>query len=230
MEIGDKIECMECGLPFLVFRKINPLVCRECVAQQKAILKAEKQKANPRKKKSAWSIGMPAFSGRSWQELEDIWPRHIRLASEAHKIISGISPALFAMNQDLKKRGIKLRSDELWRLFWIQRCEEAKENVGTDTYTIGKPHRWNLKLYYLKQSPLMRQGLIEWFPPRPGPALKLVRVTALGKDILKTFIYYIEQAHRDVKQMVKDQPASGQERANRYLSTYCFNWTELEDL
>lgn len=175
---------------------------------------------------------MPEFSGRTWKDLEDIWPRHVRVASEALKIIACISPALHALKRDLKKRGITLNSTNLWILFWIQRCEEAKENVATETYPIGKPHHWNLKLYYIKQSPLMRKGLIEWLPITwsPGERVKLVRVTALGKDILKTFIHYIEQAHRDIKMMAADQPAENAAKVQRYLSRFCFNWTELEDL
>lgn len=178
-----------------------------------------------RKKKSAHAVGMPEFSGRTWGELEDIWPRHVRVASEAYKIMAGVSPAFQALKVDLKKRGMSLRQDEVWRLFWIQRCEEAKENVATETYPIGKPHKWNIKLYYIKQSPLMRKGLIEWLPA--ANRVKLVRVTALGKDILKTFIHYIEQAHRDIKQLAADQPAENAAKVQRYLSKYCFEYDKL---
>ncbi len=232
MKIGDEIQCNICGVPFIKYALLR--ICKECrnnIQNLKRLKKSKEPKPVKPKlyriKKSAHSVGMPEFSGRTWRELEDIWPRHVRVSSEAHKIISCISPAWHAMKQDLKKRGIKLRTDELWRLFWIQRCEEAKENVATETYPIGKPHQWNIKLYYLKQSPLMRKGLIEWLP---ASTVKLVRVTALGKDILKTFIHYIEQAHRDIKMMVAGQPEENAAKVQRYLSRFCFNWTELEDL
>lgn len=177
-----------------------------------------------RKKKTRGEVKMPEFSGRSWKDLEDIHPRHVRLSSDAHTILSGVGPALYCLRQDLKKQGIIIHADDIWLLYWIQRCEEAKENVATETYPVGKPYQWNLKLYYLKQSRLMRNGLIEWLP---ASSVKLVRVTAQGKDILKTLLQYVEQMHRNVKDFVKRQPEANAEKVQRYVGKYCFEWEKL---
>lgn len=194
----------------------------ESILQTNLESTGEKEKSvKKRKYEKRKGVDMHNFLGRTWQELEDIWPKNIRLASEAYKIISVISPALqITRRQHEELTGKKLRVDDLFLLFWIHRCEEARENTATAPIVIGKPMQWNKKLYAIKQSRLYQFGLIEHF----GRYVDLVRVTGEGKVLMKRFIENLEQAHRDLKYFVSSQPPEGAEKVNNYLQKYCFNW------
>lgn len=178
------------------------------------------------KKPKKKGVDLRPFSGRSWQDLHDIHPTPVRISSEYYKIESVRYVALDMLRRArMAANEPPIRSDEISLLCWILRCEDAKENVATEPYYVGKPLRWNFKLYAIRQSPLRRLGLIEQLP---AAGLNLVRVTAEGRILIKTWLEYLEQAHRDLKYAITTQPPANAAKVNSYLSKYCFNWESLE--
>lgn len=165
---------------------------------------------------------MPEFSGTSWKDLEDIWPADVRVSSDAWKMMSVFYPAWLATTAFMKAtlNGEFIRHQEFWVLCLIQRCEEARENVATEVWPPMKAMNIGGHLWALRKSKLTKLGLIE---NMPAPYLRLVRVTGIGKMIIKTFISNVEQAHRDIKHWNSLQPAENAEKVNQYFQKYCFN-------
>lgn len=147
---------------------------------------------------------MNRFSGATWGELEDIWPKSLRITSDIHMILSVFYPAFNQMNRRMKEEeGITIRIDDFLLLFWYQRCEEAKGNVATLPYVVGKPLKWNARMLSIKQSRLFRMKLVENMPIK---RLRMYRLTAKGKHLMKTFVNLLEQAHKDVRFFASDCP------------------------
>lgn len=166
------------------------------------------------------------FSGASWQELEDIWPKEVRISSEVYKIMSVLYPAwkLLSKKYDFRRNeGVTLRLDEFFLLFWVHRCEDAKENVATAPYPIGKPLSYNARMLSFKTSRLFRLKLIENMPFK---GIRVYRVTAKGKLLMREFIENLEQAHKDIKYFSKDQPPENAEMMNGVMR----RWFEIGGL
>lgn len=158
------------------------------------------------------------FSNDSWQELEDIWPANLRIGSEAYKVLSVVYPAFRIFNMRLKQEeGQTIRFDEFMLLFWFHRVEDAKENVCLTPYYVGKPLSWNQRMLAVKQSRLFHMGLVENIPIK---GLRLYRVTAKGKQMLRNFVSIMEQAHKDVKFLFHLQPEDHKEKVNKGLKKY----------
>jgi len=187
------------------------------------------EEKKPKKKQWTRGIEMPEFSGTSWRELEDIWPAHVRVASEAWKMISVFTPALLASVtfQKSMMNGKYITSRDLFILCLIQRCEEARTNVATEAWPALKAMNIGGRLWYSRKAQLTKLGLIENIP---AAGLRLYRVTGAGKMIIKNFVDNVEQAHQDIKHWVSLQPPENAERVNKYLQKYCFNEPEERKL
>jgi len=175
----------------------------------------------PKKKQWKPGVQMPEFSGKSWRELEDIWPAQVRVASEAWKMISVFTPALIASVtfQKSMMNGKYIGSRDMFILCLIQRCEEARTNVATEAWPALKAMNIGGRLWYSRKAQLTKLGLIENIP---AAGLRLYRVTGAGKMIIKNFVDNVEQAHQDIKHWVSLQPKENAERVNKYFQKYCF--------
>lgn len=182
------------------------------------------------------------FSGKSWSDLNDIWPADIRISSEAWKILSVVVPASeltiqFAKQHipeltikvgEKKERNQQFGLRELLWLAWIQRCEEARDNVATDQFPMAKGFHQPLNVVANRKSVLTKLGLVESFPNVAGePMVRLFRVTDRGKMILRNFVENLEQAHYNLREWISWQPQVHRDRITNYLSKYCFDWEEL---
>jgi predicted transcriptional regulator with HTH domain len=166
-----------------------------------------------------WTPGkeMPLFSGKSWKELEDIWPRDLRLSSEAWKIVSVMAPAWLATTKFMKSNyGEAINMRDFFYLCWIHRGEDAKENVATVSWPIMKGLNIGGKLWYKKKSALTRIGLIENIPSK---WVRLYRVTATGKMVIRVFIENVEKAHKDIR-MWKVDSGPGRDETNERITRY----------
>lgn len=171
------------------------------------------------------------FSYKTWQFLEDLWPRYVRLKldakgqpSEAYKVMSvAIFPLRWAQRM-AKKEGHPLGLEDILLLFWIQRVEEARENVGAMDYDIGVPLSWGKGLTHKKEHRLIKAGLIEFYPGN----LRVVRVTAQGKVLMAQMMEHVEKAHREVKDYVKAQPPWYQELCEKFMSRFTTVWKQLD--
>lgn len=171
---------------------------------------------------------MPEFSGKSWGELNDIWPADVRVASEAWKIVSVFTPAWLATVNFMKAilDGKHIASRDFFILCWIHRCEESRENVAMDSWPAMKGMNIGGRLWYNRKSQLTKLGLIE---NMPTSNIRLYRVTEMGKLIMKKFIENVEQAHKDMKYWKSLQPPEEAAKIDRALQKYCFNLEDLQD-
>lgn len=180
------------------------------------------------KKKKRWKPGvdMREFSGKSWRELEDIWPTDVRLASDVWKVMA-VFPAAYEQNKRFQKvllNGEYLAVRELCQMAWVMRCEEAKQGVATETFWMDRGLELNRRMANIRAGKLSRLGLIEELPSR---SFRLYRVSDLGRTVLRNLIEEMEQAHRNIKRWAAEQPEEGKERVNKYLSRFCFEWETL---
>lgn len=187
----------------------------------------ENEEAEKSKKKKRWvrGIDMREFSGKTWRELEDLWPQDVRVASDAWKILSVLPAALVASAQFQQALiGEKLQPRELFQMCWVMRCEEVKSDVATETLWMDRPLNLTRRMANIRSHKLHKLGLIEQLPIS---GLRLYRVSDLGRVIIRNLVENLEEAHRAIKKFADDQPKEGSDRVNRYLSTYCFNWETL---
>ena len=160
------------------------------------------------------------FSGKSWKELEDIFPANVKIASEAYKIISVFYPALVSTRQWLKATyGIEIQTRDLFLLCWLQRCEDARENVSFDGWPALKGMNIGGKLWYKEKSNITKIGLIENVPA--STAVRLYRITATGKLIIRKFVENVEQAHKNLGLWVSMQPQVEADRITKYIKQFC---------
>lgn len=170
-------------------------------------------------------VDMRPFSGRSWQELENIWPRDMRLASDVWKVMALFPPAE-VQNRRFQKAliGVTISTHELCTLAWVQRCEEARENVATETYWMDRGLELNRRMANIRMSNITKLGLIEELPAH----VRLYRVSDLGKTILRNLVEEMEKAHQNIQYWADSQPEEGKEKVNDYLTRYCFDWRDLD--
>lgn len=190
-------------------------------------------------------VDLRNFSGKSWSDLHDIWPADLRVSSEAWKILSVVVPASeltiqFAKQHipelnlkvgEKKNRNQQFGLRELLWLAWIQRCEEARENVATDQFPMAKGFHQPLKVVFNRKSTLTKLGLVENFPNWEDGIrdVRIYRVTDRGKMLLKNFVDNLEQAHYNLREWISWQPQVHRDRITDYLSKYCFDWEEILD-
>lgn len=183
----------------------------------------------PKKKRGgkSWQKGvdMREFSGKSWRELEDIWPVDIRLSSDAWKVMAVFLPAE-VQNRRFQKAllGTTIGTRELCMLAWVQRCEEARQNVATETYWMDRGLELSRRMANIRMGRITKLGLIEELPAH----VRLYRVSDLGKSILRNLVDEMNKAHQNIKYWADSQPEEGKEKVDAYLSTYCFDWKDLD--
>lgn len=157
------------------------------------------------KKKPRWVAGkeMPLFSGKTWKELEDIWPKSQRVSSEAAFIVGVFGPALLATMKFMKTNyGYSITKEEFFTLCWIHRCEEGREGVATASWPAMKGLNVGGTLWPLRKGNITRLGLIE---NMPSSYITLYRVTATGKMLIKIFVENVDKAHKDLRMWIADQ-------------------------
>lgn len=173
-------------------------------------------------------VDLREFAGRSWKELEDIWPRKKRLASDAWSILGLAQPAFSATLPFIMRvtGGKRITLRDLILLCWLQRCEEARENVGVTTELAlagsGLPRVQDL---VTRQRMLRRYGLLEDLvgAPRTG----LYRLTASAKMILSAFIENVEGAHYDIVAWKARQKPQTAKRIDFWLQGTANDWPQL---
>lgn len=151
---------------------------------------------NENRKKWARGKDMPLFSGKTWIELEDIWPREARVQDDAYMILGLFAPAWRQTKEFIEYTySITLRSEEFFYLCWFQRVEEARENVAFLFYPNMRAMDWNHALWATKKSRLTKYGFIENLP---SGEIKSYRVTEAGKLIIKKFIDNLNQVREQL--------------------------------
>lgn len=192
------------------------------------------------RKKRVLHTDLRKFSGKSWQDLEDIWPAPVRISSEAWKVLSVIMPAWENLKVFIKSEfGFEVQSG--WKskdplvlrhiilLAWIQRCEEARSNVGAHTMPMSLG---NISVVGRQIHDLLKFGFVEKYPYTGSKIgnnnIRCYRVAPRGKILLRMFVKYLEDAHNDVHAFTGGMSDATRAKVDKYFSTYCFDWKELD--
>lgn len=173
---------------------------------------------NPKKK---WVEGkdMPFFSGKTWAELEDIWPRNKRIDSNVWRMMGLIAPA-WVITQEYCAGlvGEKIFLQDLNLLCFMQRVEEARDNVAFDSYHILKGMNFGASLYTTRKAKLHKLGLVEKMPLK---RLRIYRITGLGKMLIHEFVSNLQKANDNLLGWIESQPKEHQVKISQSLSLYC---------
>lgn len=169
--------------------------------------------------KPKWKAGvqMPMYSGKSWEELEDIWPADLRIASDAYKIVSLFYPAQIVA-QEFQKHliGEAIGMRDLMTLCWFQRVEDAKENVGLEAFPTMKVMNYGGRLFYARKSKITRLGLIENMPM----GMRMYRITANGKLVIRNFVENLEKANDNLAMWISVQKPAMAAEITRYIQRF----------
>jgi hypothetical protein len=178
--------------------------------EEKNLIK--KYRAERRKYPKRWRYGveMPEFSGRSWKELQDLWPPEMRTSSEAYYILVAFQPAwekikFFTaqlLNMTVNKADLKFH--DIGLLAWCSRCEELKEGLMADSAAVRQALMLgdNKRVFFTRKAILTKYGLIENIPAGPEydlPTFYCYRLTEKGRIVLKKFVEFVDEAHEILK-------------------------------
>jgi hypothetical protein len=177
--------------------------------------------------KKKWLEGrdMPEYSGKSWKELNDLWPAEIRVASDAWKIIS-VSPVAWEVTRTFMKGfvGGTITWQGFQMLCWIQRCEEAKQGISTEAWAPMKGLNISGGIWYNRKAALTRLGLVENVPIKN---IRLYRVTGNGKLVIKYFVEQSEMAHKNLRYWLSLHPPEHADKLTKKLNRYWPGWDQM---
>lgn len=175
---------------------------------------------NPKKK---WVPGkdMPFFSGKTWAELEDIYPRNKRIGNDIWRMMGLMAPAWLITNEYCKELvGNKIAFRDFMMLCFMQRVEEARDNVAFDSYHILKGLNLGGSLYTTRKAVLHKLGFVE---KMPLPKLRIYRTTGLAKMLMHKFAENLQMANDNLLEWIKSQPPEHQAKISQSLNLYCSN-------
>lgn len=177
-----------------------------------------------RNPKKPWVPGkdMPFFSGATWGEIEDIYPKEKRIASDIWRVIGLMAPAWVlsrAYCNELVGAPIHFRDFQM--LCFLNRVEETKASLALDPYPLLKAFNIGGTLFYKRKVDLHRLGLIE---KMPLPRVRLYRITPKGKLLIKHFHDNLEKANDNLLYWVYAQPKEHQDKITRILRKYYLGW------
>lgn len=144
---------------------------------------------------------MPHYSGKKWSELEDIWPKEVRITDETYEIMGLFSPAWAKTRRfiidTLQIKG--LLYEHFFLLCWLHRVQDGKDGLAFQPYQAMKGVNLGGRIWYGLKSPLHKYGLIEALPIRN----RAYRVTELGKVIIKKFIENVHLSRQELEENLK---------------------------
>ena len=175
---------------------------------------------NPKKK---WVPGrdMPFFSGKTWAELEDIYPKGKRIDSNIWRMMGLMAPAWLATNEYCKELvGKKISFRDFMMLCFMQRVEEARDNVAFDSYHILKGLNLGGSLYSTRKAGLHKLGFVEKMPLKH---MRIYRTTGLAKMLMYKFADNLQKANDNILEWVESQPKEHQVKISQSLALHCRN-------
>ena len=152
-------------------------------------------------KKKPWKFGkeMPVFSGRSYAELNDIYPINSRIKDDVWRTVGLMQPAWMLTQAQYKEQlGVKLKWCRFQELCWMQRCEEANEGFTFLAYPAMKGMNVSGAIFAIRKADLTKLGLVENIPNMSNRS-RLYRVTGLGKMIIKSFVENLHMANTNLE-------------------------------
>ena len=166
----------------------------------------------------------PPFSGKSYGELNDIYPFNDRIKDDAWRMVGLFYPAWVITRKQFKEQIGKMRFTRFLELCYMQRCEEAKEGVAFHPYPAMKGMNVSGALFAARKAELTRLGLVENIVFTANRA-RVYRVTGLGRMIIKCFTENLNQANDNLAMWHEKMTESGEnEKLTYYLVTQFPEW------
>lgn len=167
----------------------------------------------------------PPFSGRTYGELNDIYPFNDRLKDDAWRMVGLFYPAWVLTRRQFKEQIGKMRFTRFLELCYMQRCEEAKEGFAFHAYPALKGMNVSGAIFAARKAELTRLGLVENIPLSANRA-RLHRVTGLGRMVIKCFNENLNQANDNLAMWLSNMKAEEQEfkKITYYLVTQYPEW------
>lgn len=156
------------------------------------------------KKRWRQGIEMPEFSGKSWKDLNDVWPIDKRTTSDSWYLLAAFQPAyIFTKRFTETLLGVKFVKVEfsyqdVMCLAWCLRCEEAKGGLCTEEIAFSKGTNEGMPAFWRRKAFITKIGLIENIPT--GTYTKAYRVTEKGRIVLKKFVEMIDECHTKLRE------------------------------
>lgn len=163
-------------------------------------MKEKRYKTN--KPKWRRGVDMPDFSGKTWSELNDIWPAEDRVQSDVFLIMALFAPAwnkLMRFIRDTYDIQHGFDRGSFFLLCWMQRVQDAKQDLAFHAWPVMKGINVGGRLWYAKKAFLTKHGFIENMPSRN----MAYRVTEKGKIIMKKFIEYVDESRQELDINIK---------------------------
>jgi hypothetical protein len=192
----------------------------ELSKEEKLLIRQHRRMRAKHPRRWVYGIDMPQFSGKSWKDLQDVWPIELRTSSEAYYILCAFLPAweklkfFAAQLLGLETNKADLRFHDIGMLAWCSRCEEANEGLMAD-YLVAKLALMagnNKKLFAVRKSILVKHNLLENIPNGPDhklPVFYCFRVTEKGRILLRKFIEFVDESHDLIKSTPRiDKPGN----------------------
>lgn len=176
-----------------------------------------------KKQKKKWVPGrdLPFFSGKTWAELEDIYPRNKRIGNDIWRVMGLMAPAWYITNEYCKELvGDKIIFRDFMLLCFMQRVEEARDNVAFDLYHVRKALNLSPSLLGTRKAKLHKLGFVEKMPLK---RLRIYRTTGLAKLLMYNFMDNLQKANDNLLEWVAAQPKEHQAKISQSLNMYCSN-------
>lgn len=154
------------------------------------------------KGKPKWVEGVdfPMYSGKKWGELQDIWPADMRIADDAYKIVCLLTPAWMETQKFMQSLiGDQVGLRDLLIMCWMQRVEDAKENVGFRAWPVMKGMNIGGALWSARKAKITKLGLVERIPAKK---VIVYRLSATGKMIVRQFVENLNKANASVDEWI----------------------------
>lgn len=181
---------------------------------------------NDQPKKKQWRFGkeMPPFSGKSYGELNDIYPINSRIKDDAWRMVGLMLPAWIVTQRQYEEQlGCRMRFSSFQELCWMQRCEERSEGVAFLPYPAIKGMNISGAIFAARKARLTQLGLVENIPLSANRA-RVYRVTGLGKMIIKSFTDNLNGANDNLEFWLSTVSEEDFKRITYYLVTQYPEW------
>lgn len=191
-------------------------------------LSPEEYKEKKRQQKE-FLKNVPPFSGRSYDELNDIYPIDLRIKDDVWRLV-GLMKAAFVVTQRQFKDQLptKLKWCRFEELCWMQRCEERKEGFAFIEYPAIKGLNISGAIFAARKAELIRLGLVEQIPIEKVKKARIFRVTWLGKMVIKSFVENLTQANNNLEEWLMKIHPEEYLKITKSLAYNSHRWTQTK--
>lgn len=167
---------------------------------------------------------IPPFSGKTYAELNDIYPIDKRINDDLWRMVCLCGPAYKLLMQKFSQEldGRTLRFVNFQMLCWMQRCEEAKQGLAFSMGPVANGIQlFNKSLLAMRNSELMVLGLVEQITTQKP---YIFRVTARGKMMIKTYVEMMRELEGKLSEWIEKTTDGGYDAFTKAMIDNLDRW------